>query len=107
MPRTPTPAAKDYRKRVALPGLLEYALGYRWKIFGYPGLSPYLLELICCDLRFRCPHDITLLIAQRPLHIQHAIDSELCRQQRPSAEKNGPLVQALNGTRLPPVNRAP
>ena len=107
VPRASTIATKEHRLRVGVPGLLMLAALDRAKAHGYPGFSPSALELICCDLRFQCVHDLTLLIAKQPAHIQHAIDCELFRQRREGAERCGPLMQVIQGTRLPPVRLVP
>src|SRR5215207_3000788 len=107
MPRPSAPSPKGNHRRVSIPGLLADTMRLRWAEFGYPGFSPFALELICFDLRIRREHDLTLFFAQQSEAVQAALDRELKRQYRPGPERCGILVQEISGERLPAVHPAP
>ena len=107
MPRPQQISTKHRIRRASVPGILGDIVRQRWEEFRYPGFSPFALEIVCFDLRIRRAHELSLFLAQQPPHIQDAIDRELYRQYRAGAERNGILVQTINGAPLPPVRVAP
>jgi hypothetical protein len=106
MPRPHATSAKELHRRASVPGILGDILRQRWEEFRYPGFSPFALEIVCFDLRIRREHELSLIFARQPGPIQDAIDRELCRQYRPGAERNGILVQTINGQPLPAARAA-
>jgi hypothetical protein len=107
MPRPSVPAPKTHQRRVSIPGLLTELVQRRCAEFRYPAFSPFCLELVCFDLRLRVPHEITLRFARETPSIQAAIDREFYRQFREGGERNGILVQAVQGRVDPPAAAAP
>ena len=94
MPRSRTVSAKNHRRRVVFPGVVADTARLRWLEFRYPSFPPYALELICFDLRRRCPHWITLPFSRESREVQDAFDRLLVRHYLPGAEARGLLVCA-------------
>src|SRR5688500_676079 len=83
------------RIHATVPGILRETIERRWSEFGYPGFSPFALELICFDMRKRRDHLITRAFAVETASVQDALDRELVRQYVPGKKKRGLLMQAL------------
>ena len=94
MPRSRTVSCKNHRRHVGYPGLLEETTRLRAAEFRYPSFPPYALELICFDLRRRCPHWITLPFSRESQHVQDAFDRLLVQHYVPGAKARGLLVCA-------------
>ena len=107
MGRPAVPAPKTVRSWVSLPGILAETVRQRFLEFRYLGLSPFGLELICFDLRLRVAHEVTARIAREPAKVQAAVDRLIARYYQRTQERNGILIQAVNGRREPPLHPAP
>jgi hypothetical protein len=94
MPRSRTASCKSHRRHIGYPGVLTETARLRWTEFRYPSFPPYALELICFDLRRRCPHWITLPFSKESREVQEAFDRLLVRHYVPGDEARGLLVCA-------------
>lgn len=85
--------AKGFRKNISLPGLLATTLKQRCAEFGDAGFAPYVVELVCYDLRAAAHHTITLEITGDTQAAQDAVDRELVARYKPGLPRAGLLVQ--------------
>ena len=105
MPRGASIYRKSVRRWISLPGILEPILDLRSQEFRYPALSPYLLELICFDLRKRRAHDLTLPFGRLSRKEQIAFDRLLARYYKPGRDQQGLLPKLILGEEIGPGAR--
>jgi len=84
---------KGFRKNISIPGLLALTSKQRAAEFGDAGFAPYVVELVCYDLRAAAHHSITLAIADDTQAAQDAVDQELVARYKPGQPRAGLLVQ--------------
>jgi hypothetical protein len=84
--------AKGVRKNVMIPGLLVGALHHRMAEFGHTTVSPFVVDLVCYDLRAGAAHVITVAIGNDTQAAQDAVDAELVARYRPGQSREGLLV---------------
>lgn len=84
---------KGVRKNITIPGLLAPTAKQRSCEFGDGGFAPYVVELVCYDLRAAANHSITLEIARDTQAAQDAVDRELVTRYKPGQPRAGLLVQ--------------
>jgi hypothetical protein len=84
---------KGFRKNISIPGLLATTAKRRAAEFGDAGFAPYVVELVCYDLRAAAHHSITLAIADDTQAAQDAVDQELVARYKPGQPRAGLLVQ--------------
>lgn len=84
---------KGIRKNLTIPGLLAKTAKRRCAEFGDAGFAPYVVELVCYDLRASARHSITLEIADDTPAAQDAVDRQLVANYRPGQPRAGLLVQ--------------
>ena len=84
---------KGFRKHISIPGLLATTAKRRCAEFGDAGFAPYVVELVCYDLRAAAHHTITLEIANDTPAAQEAVDRELVARYKPGQPRAGLLVQ--------------
>ncbi len=88
--------ARGVRKSITIPGLLAPTVKRRCGEFGHTIFTPYVVELVCYDLRSDAKHSITLEIARDTQPAQDAVDRELVARYRPGAPRKGLLVQLVD-----------
>jgi hypothetical protein len=86
---------RGVRKSITIPGSLASAVKQRCREFGYASFTPYVVELVCYDLRSDARHAITLAIANDTQAAQDAVDRELVARYRPGQQREGLLVQLV------------
>jgi hypothetical protein len=80
---------RGVRKSITIPGSLASAVKQRCREFGYASFTPYVVELVCYDLRSDAKHAITLAIANDTQAAQDAVDRELVARYRPGQQREG------------------
>ncbi len=85
----------ENRKNITIPGILHEVLLRRKSEFGHRAVSPFVVDLVCYDLRSNAPHTITLAIDRDSQSAQDAVDAELAARYRPGQARNGLLVQII------------
>ncbi len=91
----PNSMSKGVRKNISVPGLLASALKQRAEEFGHKTVSPYIVDLVCYDLKSAAPHSITLVISRDNQAAHDAVDAELVARYRPGQSRQGLLVQLV------------
>ena len=86
---------RGVRKSITIPGSLASTVKQRCREFGYASFTPYVVELVCYDLRSDAKHAITLAIANDTQAAQDAVDRELVARYRPGQQREGLLVQLV------------
>ena len=84
---------KGIRKNISIPGQLATTSKQRAAEFGDAGFAPYVVELVCYDLRSAAHHTITVEIANDTQPAQDAVDRELVARYKPGQPRAGLLVQ--------------
>lgn len=92
--------SKGVRKSITIPGLLAGTVQQRCGEFGAGAFAPYVVELVCYDLRASAHHAITLEIARDTQAAQDAVDRELVTRYRPGQPRTGLLVQVAKRIHL-------
>lgn len=87
------------RKSVTIPGLLAPAARLRMREFGYRSFTPYVVELVCFDLRMASKHEVTLALARDTQSAQDAVDREIAANYQPGQLREGLLVQLITQMR--------
>ncbi len=87
--------ARGVRKSITIPGLLAPAINQRCAEFGHAIFTPYVVELVCYDLRSDANHEITVEIAHDTQAAQDAVDRELVVHYRPGQPRSGLLVELV------------
>jgi hypothetical protein len=87
--------SKGVRKNISIPGSLAPTVKRRSAEFGDAGFAPYVVELVCYDLRASANHVITLEIANDSQAAQDAVDQELVARYKPGEPRAGLLVQLV------------
>ena len=86
---------RGVRKSITIPGLLASTVEQRCREFGYATFTPYVVELVCYDLRSDAKHAITIAIANDTQAAQDAVDRELVTRYRPGQQREGLLVKVV------------
>jgi hypothetical protein len=86
---------KSWRVHLSLPGVLATVLPTRWAEFHYTSASPYIVELVCFDLRKRREHEITRPYADDPPRVQDAVDREIVAHYAPHRDRAGALIHLI------------
>jgi hypothetical protein len=86
---------RGVRKSLTIPGSLASAVKQRCREFGYASLTPYVVELVCYDLRSNAKHAITLAVANDTQAAQDAVDRELVARYRPGQQRDGLLIKLI------------
>jgi hypothetical protein len=86
---------RGVRKSITIPGSLASAVKQRCREFAYASFTPYVVELVCYDLRSAAKHAITIAIANDTQAAQDAVDRELVARYRPGQQREGLLVQLV------------
>ena len=86
---------RGVRKSITIPGSLASTVKQRCREFGYASFTPYVVELVCYDLRSNAKHAITIAIANDTQAAQDAVDTELVARYRPGQQREGLLVQLV------------
>ncbi len=79
--------AQGVRKSITIPGLLAPTVKRRCAEFGYTIFTPYVVELVCYDLRSDAKHSITLEIANDTQTAQGCGQSRTNRSLSPLANR--------------------
>jgi hypothetical protein len=85
------------RKSITIPGLLARTVEKRRRELSCANFTPYAVELVCYDLRMGSKHEVTLALAHDTQAAQDAVDRELATHYRPGQNREGLLVQFVNG----------
>src|SRR5688572_28012918 len=86
---------KSWRVHLSIPGVLAAVLPTRWAEFHYTCCSPYIVELVCFDLRKRRDHDITRPFADDPPRVQDAVDRVIVDHYEPFRDREGALIELI------------
>jgi hypothetical protein len=99
MKAAPSPKRRhrtQWRSHVAYPGRLVTVVAERIVELGRGSFSIYAIELVCYDLRKRCPHSITGPLFRHSVEVQDAIDRQIIRNYRPlMPHRRGEFIRSL------------
>ena len=90
-----TPAAKSWRKRLAIPSVLDPAIDVRILELERGRFSQHAIETVCFDLRIRRAHSVTAPFARDEPRVQDAIDRFIIAYYWPDAERDGGTLRRL------------
>jgi hypothetical protein len=86
---------RGVRKSITIPGSLALTVKQRCREFGYASFTPYVVELVCYDLRSNAKHATTLAVANDTQPAQDAVDRELVARYRPGQQREGLLIKLV------------